>query len=177
MSLSSHHLRISSSLATKSTFGSTESKWLATFIFQSQCVNQGHYVYLFLSNVDRKGAIELRVKKKIRPIRKKFRDGRFEIKRYRGTTLVSCFAALLAGSQDTQLSRCNVRQGRFGLFAGFTSAFGEQFGSDDRFWSHARFHRTELARKGCTESIVSPSLPVTALSICAGGFRRSSRFL
>ena len=120
MSLSSHHFSISSSLATKSTFGSTESKWLATFIFQSQCVNQGHYVYLFLSNVDRKGAIELRVKKKIRPIRKKFRDGRFEIKRYRGTTLVSCFAALWAGLEDTQLSQCNVRLVRFSLVSRFT---------------------------------------------------------
>ena len=53
---------------------------------------------------------------KTKPAPKWFRDGRFEIKRYRGTTLVS---RRTIAYWDTQLSRCNVRLGRLSLVSRF----------------------------------------------------------
>lgn len=110
MSLSSHHFSISSSLATKSTFGSTESKWLATFFF----LMPGACFLLDYSELCSRRRLMFELKTK--PAPKWFRDGRFEIKRYRGTTLVS---RRTIAYRDTQLSRCNVRLGRFSLVSRF----------------------------------------------------------
>ena len=59
------------------------------------------------------------------------------------------------------------------MTARFALTFGERFGSDDRIVSHARFHHTGLAKKDSAELIVSPSLPVTVLSIGGDRFRRT----